>query len=203
MKNRFNYWFFLVSLFIIGSSFLIACLGYSQPRIEEAKRIIKYTEELIQNRDLNHVRIFALFSEESEPKRIFTLDTLDEINYNLIYNVVIKDSKVAALISVPFIESGDYKVVISHYFDRDGATIAYKKKITFLDSVCSEEPIVSVMIIYFDKKEESILKSEELTDIKGNSIDKAGKCILNFSYPDEIFPNYAQIPYSEKLARDR
>lgn len=202
MKNRFRYLVYLIFLFF-GSTFLIACVGSNQQRIEEAKRIIMLTEELIEKRDLNKVRIFAQFLEDTEPKRIYSLDSINEINYKLIYNVVIEDSKIVALISVPFNESGDYKVVISHYFDMSGATIAYRKKITFLDAVCTDEPIVSEKIIYFGKNGDSILKSEGLTDIKGNLINEGEKCILNFSYPDEIFLNYAQIPYSEKLTRDR
>ncbi|MGE0773100.1 MAG: hypothetical protein AB7K37_15425 [Cyclobacteriaceae bacterium] len=199
MKNSRRNWVFIV--FVHFGFCLMACTGSSQNRIDKADKIISLTQELVQNKDLGAVKIFTQSSMSSMPQRVYSLDSMNDKRYNYMYNVVFRENKVIALIGVPFIESGDYRVTVSHYFDRDGNTIAYKKKITFFDSNCSEDPLVSEKVVYYDKKGGAVLKKEQLRDVQGRALKNESECVLNFSYPDKVFLKYSQIPFSETLAK--
>ena len=137
---------------------LTGCSDSTQAQIEAANKIIAHTQELIKEQDLNDVKIFVQVGRGTEPQRVLSVDYLKKVNYDIAYNVVLDNKKILAFIKVPFVESGDYKLVFSHYFDGEGRAIAYRRKVTFFNNNCSEKPIVSDKTIYYDKNGMAISK---------------------------------------------
>jgi hypothetical protein len=201
MRSKSYYWIILVIVYF-DASFLIGCSNSNssiQDRIEETNRIIVLAQESIEKEDLSKVKILVQFPESAEPKVVASLQALNEVKYDVLYNVVFSKGKPLAFIEVPFIESGDYKLIISHYFDEKGRTIAYRRKITFFNNDCGEQPVVSEKTIYYDKNERSLLEREQLMDSEGNVIAEGKECVLNYSHNDVVFHNYKKIPFANKI----
>jgi hypothetical protein len=154
----------------------------------------------IQSLDFEKVRVFTLQNQDSQLNRIRSQAELDSSKYDVIYNLLLRDEKVIAFVVIPFVESGDRKVVCSYYFGDDKRLIATKKRISFFDEACSDVAMVKTYTVYLDTYGKMVSDSTSLTNSDGLSIQN-NECSQDVNYQCLEITSVDEIPFIATMAK--
>jgi hypothetical protein len=178
---------------------LCSCNGYNQT-IENGNQMIKKIQMIENSSDTTLIAKYAMDKLDSLGLNLKRIPQKYQPQENTFF-YVIKDApngKVLAYKYVPYIESGDFSVVIYHYFDEEGKTIAHKKRIRFVNAVCSEDVLVQDDTNYYDSKGQLVKSIVQFTDSSGK--DMSGKsCVVNYSFKAKVYKRKSEIPFSSRL----
>lgn len=176
-----------------------ACIGNTKI-VEQANREFKEVQKIETNNDTTLIMGYVIASEDSLGFNIKRVTRMKPIKNQSFFYVIKKrkNDELLAYKYIPYIESGDFSVVIYHFFDKEGRTIAYKKRIRFLNSICSEDVLIYDVTEYFNFKGQSIKSVSSLINLDGKEMDKKG-CIINYSFNDRIYLKAIEIPFYSRL----
>jgi hypothetical protein len=103
---------------------------------------------------------------------------------------VLKDSsgRIILTSSIPFSESGDWNISLTHYFDTEGKTFAFERKANFYNSICTEGVAIEKQTEFFDTGFQVIDKLYKLVDEKGQVLQK-DSCQFPYNYAYKVSEN--------------
>jgi len=107
-----------------------------------------------------------------------------EVTYNLVKDAT---GRLLALLESPYSESGDWNIVLTHYFDKDGKTFAFSRQTNFFNSGCTEGVAYEVINEYYNPFFKQITKEYQLVDEKGKPLNKKG-CEFPYDEPYKVEP---------------
>ena len=128
--------------------------------------------------------VFAKVSEEGEP--ILITDGKFPGKVHLTINIL-KDSSgnIIRISEIPFSESGDWIIILTHYFDKAGKTFAHKRQADFYNSICTDGMAHDERVEYYDSNNKLLEKAQTLVDDKKNTLQKES-CQFPYEYEYRI-----------------
>ena len=122
-----------------------------------------------QNKDKPLVYAKPVGAEESKQITDGKLPENVEITFN-----VLKDSsgKIITVAEFPFSESNDWKVILTHYFDKDGKTFIFERQTNFFNSICTDGIAYETRTDFYDGEFRLIDKKYRLVDEKNRALPK-------------------------------
>jgi hypothetical protein len=179
--------------------FLCACGGYTQI-IERTNREIEKAQKIELSNDTTLLKEYVLANEDSLGLNIKRVTRIKPIQEQSFFYVIREEKRdeILAYKYKPYIESGDFSVVVYHYFDRKGRIIAYKKRIRFLNSICSEDVIVYELTKYFNPQGQSVKSITHLTNLRGKEMNEKD-CIMNYPFNDKTYLKASEVPFYSRL----
>lgn len=124
---------------------------------------------------------FIKLTETGQPFLLET-DTIPEEAITTYY--ILKDSlgKVITISELPTSESGDWFIVLTHYFDKDGKTFAFERQTNFFNSGCVEGIVYETKTEFYNSDFQMIHKAYKLVDEKNKPLKKDS---CTFPYDNE------------------
>ena len=110
---------------------------FSEQDIFEKLKYQKATIDSLFNHNKDKLLIFVKLADKDELEQI-TNGKFPE-NVETTFNIL-KDSfgKVITVSEFPFSESGDWNIILTLYFDKDGKTFAFERQTNFFNSICTD-----------------------------------------------------------------
>ncbi len=99
----------------------------------------------------------------------------------------LKDSSgnIIRISEIPFSESGDWIIILTHYFDKAGKTFAHKRQADFYNSICTDGMAHDERVEYYDSNNKLLEKTQTLVDDKKNTLQKES-CQFPYEYEYRI-----------------
>ena len=137
-------------------------------------------------------------------------DELQQITYeNFPENVetsfsILKDSlgKIITASEIPFSQSGDWYIVLTHYFDVNGKTFAFERQTNFFNSICTEGVAYETKTEYFNDKFELVSGQYKLIDEKNQPLNK-DSCGHAYNFEYKVLNDADQFLQVKKIKKDR
>jgi hypothetical protein len=103
---------------------------------------------------------------------------------------LLRDSLGRAIIALeqPFSESGDWIIILKHYFDEEEKTFAFEKQVKFFNSICTSGPAYETKIEFYDSDFQLIGNNYKLVDEKNKPLP-TDSCVFNYNYDYKVSPN--------------
>ncbi len=118
-----------------------------------------------------------------------------EISYNVYVN---KEGNLLYYFESPVSESGDWDMVVEHYFRSNGTLALVVYSVSGFNSVCTKI-MRQEMKFYFDENYSCIGTSSWLTDKDHKQISAEG-CTFNYKFPFTFYPTVWQLPETLRKA---
>ena len=149
-------------------------------------RLKKTTESIdtMFDKNKNKLIVFANIDGEGEP--ILITDGKFPGKVHLTINIL-KDSSgnIIRISEIPFSESGDWTIILTHYFDKAGKTFAHKRQADYYNSICTDGMAHDVRVEYYDSNNKLLEKTQTLVDDKKNPLLK-DSCQFPYEYEYKI-----------------
>jgi hypothetical protein len=113
---------------------------------------------------------------------------------------VVKDNRdsIISVQEIPFSESGDWYLTLTHYFTQNGLTFAFQKEFNFFNSICTEGIAHEKEILYFNAQFRQIERVYRITDDKNQPLNK-DSCLFQYNPDYQIFKNRDQFMTNKNL----
>ncbi len=113
---------------------------------------------------------------------------------------VVKDNldSIISIQEIPFSESGDWNLTLTHYFTQNGLTFAFQKEFNFFNSLCTEGIAHEREILFFDAKFRQIKRVYSITDDKNQPLIK-DSCLFQYNPDYQVFKNRDQFLANKQL----
>jgi hypothetical protein len=98
----------------------------------------------------------------------------------------------------PLSESGDWIIILKHYFDNEGKTFAFEKQTNFFNSICTSGSAYETKTEFYDIDFQLIGNNYKLVDEKNNSLAK-DSCVFNYNYPYKVSPDIEDYLQKRKI----
>jgi hypothetical protein len=99
---------------------------------------------------------------------------------------------------IPFSESGDWNLILTHYFTQNGLTFAFQKEFNYFNSICTNGIAREKEILFFDSSFQQIEREYRLTDDKNHTLNK-DSCLFQYKTEYQIFQNRDQYLTNKKI----
>jgi len=157
----------------------------------------KIVIDTLFNQNKDKLLIFVKFGDNNEIMQIQNENYPNNITST--FNIL-KDSegKIITISEFPFSESGDWNIIFTHYFDKDGKTFAFEKQANFFNSICTDG-------VAYENQTKYYSTDFQLIDDKYSLIDQNGKelTILNCQFPYnfdyKIFKDISEFLQTNKI----
>ena len=176
----------------LGLAIVLAAALEACAPMKEYQAVIQEADRLLEVPESDQIRYFIQLQDSSVVKEINTSDLSDSLAYEVLYKLIQKDEHVLALAKFPRIESGDFSAFSVHYFDKQGHTVGYRKKITAFNSQCEYDPVVAETLKFFDDAGVLVHDEQTLKSKAGAVIPVDSGCIVNSEFSDTIYMMYHQ-----------
>ncbi len=186
-------------LIIFGGLFSACNLTDSRTNLSSTSKILPESN-LLPNLKLQKTIIDTLFSRSNDKLIVLVLltDNKEPIkvkngkfpdNVQTTFNIL-KDSTghIVTISEFPFSESGDWDIIYTHYFDKDGKTFAFERNTSFFNSLCTYDDdgiAYETLTEFYNKNFQLIDKTYRLVDEKDRSLKK-DSCQFPYDYEYKI-----------------
>ena len=216
----------IFSLFTISLITLISCSEYKDPSndtLDIKEKITKNDSfEIRRKKNLNsanqlkfqtgklrqndkNTETYVKLHEHNELIKIVD-NEWPEQDIEATYNII-KDSKnnVVAITEIPYSQSGDWSISVTHYFNEEGKTLLTERNISSFyadeeNSVFKSGKLYhETLISYFDNKFNKIKQEYLLTDDKDRKLINPKGDNSNLLSDFKNYPNYSTLINSKKL----
>ena len=102
----------------------------------------------------------------------------------------------------PMSQSGDWYIVLTHYFDKNGKTFAFERQTNFFNSVCTEGVAYETKTEYYDDNFDLVSSQYRLVDEKKQSLNK-DSCGHAYNFDYKVSRNASQFLQAKKIKKDR
>jgi hypothetical protein len=152
-----------------------------EPDILERLKSQKAVIDTLFNHSKDSILVFAKLVDKDEPVPV--KNGYFPVNVEMTYNIL-KDSsgRILTISAFLYSESGDWNIILTHYFDGNGKTFAFERQTNFFNSICTEGVAFETQTEYYDSDFVSINKTYTLVDEKNNILQK-DSCYFPYNYP--------------------
>jgi len=114
--------------------------------------------------------------------------------------IIVKDNQdsLISIQEIPFSESGDWSLILTHYFTQKGLTFAFQKEFNYFNSICTEGIAHEREILFFDSAFRQIEREYGITDDKNQPLNK-DSCLVQYKPEYQIFQNRDQFLTNKKI----
>lgn len=151
-----------------------------EPDILERLKNQKTIIDTLFNHSKDKLVVLAKLVDKDEPIQIK--------NGNIPGNVettfnILKDSlgEIITASEFPFSESGDWNIILTHYFDKDGKTFAFERQTNFFNSICTDGVAYETQTEFYNSDFQVIEKMYKLVDDKRKALQK-DSCQFSYDY---------------------
>ena len=136
------------------------------------------------NQNKERLIVFAKIAGQEEPIRITNRKFPKQVHTT--FNIL-KDSSgnIITISEFPYSESGDWSIILTHYFDKMGRTFAHKRQADFYNSICTDGMAHQTRLEYYDNPLKLIERTEALVDDQNNPLKK-DNCQFPYEYEYKI-----------------
>ncbi|MFN0200916.1 MAG: hypothetical protein ACKVTZ_05320 [Bacteroidia bacterium] len=172
---------------------LITACNSNDSRTSSASRLLP-EPDILERLKYQKTNIDSLF-KQSKDKLIILAKLVDKEeliqikNENFPNNVettfnILKDSlrQIITASEFPFSESGDWNIILTHYFDKDGKTFAFERQTNFFNSICTGGVAYETQTEFYNRDFQLIDKMYKLVDEKNKTLQKDS---CQFPYDNE------------------
>lgn len=144
---------------------------FPEQDILERLKYQKATVDTLFNHNKDKLLIFVKLADKDELEQI-TNGKLPE-NVVITFNIL-KDSfgNVITVSEFPFSESGDWNIILTHYFDKDGKTFAFERQTNFFNSICTDGVAYETKTEFYNIDFQIIDKEYKLVDRQNKPLRK-------------------------------
>jgi len=165
---------------------------------------LKYQKEIIDtlfNRSKDKIIVLVKLVDNDELTTV-TNGNFPE-NVETTFNIL-KDSlgQVITVSEFPFSESGDWYIVLTHYFDKDGKTFAFERQTNFFNSICTDGVAFETKTEFYDNDFQLIDKEYKLVDKENKPLQK-DSCQFPYDYDYKILPDIDNYLRTNKIKNVR
>ncbi|MDA3614340.1 hypothetical protein [Polluticaenibacter yanchengensis] len=152
-----------------------------EPDILERLKYQKTNIDALFNHSKDKLIVFAKLMDKDEPVQIKNGNFPD--NVETTFNIL-KDSlgNIVTISEFPFNKSGDWNIIFTHYFDKDGKTFAFERQTNFFNSICTDGVAYETRTEFYNSDFQIIDKTYRLVDEKNCMIQKDS---CQFPYDNE------------------
>jgi hypothetical protein len=182
----------LIYFLTIISGFLCACnskntstsILHQNPGILERLKYEKNEIDTLFKKGEGVCLTFVKVTETGQPLLLET-DTIPEETITTYY--ILKDSlgKVITISELPTSVSGDWFIVMTHYFDKDGKTFAFERQTNFFNSGCVEGIVYETITEFYNSDFQMVDKTYNLVDEKNKPL-KIDSCTFPYDYEYKV-----------------
>ena len=202
-----------IALLFTISAVLIASCNSRTDRSESTSRLVP-EPDLIERLKFQKAAIDTLHNHSKEKIILFVKlankDELQKITYeNFPENVetsfsILKDSlgKIITASEIPVSESGDWYIVLTHYFDQNGKTFAFERQTNFFNSICTEGVAYETKTEYYNDKFELVDSLYKLIDEKNQPLQK-DSCGHPYNFEYKVVADADKYLQEKKIKNDR
>jgi len=151
-----------------------------EPDILERLKYQKTIIDTLFNHSKDKLIVLAKLVDKDELIQIKNGNFPD--NVETTFNVL-KDSlgQIITASEFPFSESGDWYIILTHYFDKDGKTFAFERQTNFFNSICTEGVAYETQTEFYNSDFQLIDKMYKLVDEKNKTLQK-DSCQFDYEY---------------------
>lgn len=156
------------------------------PKADILERL-KYQKTIIDtlfNQSKEHLIVLAKLVDKDEPIQI--KNGIFPDNVETTFNILKDGSgQVITVSEFPFSESGDWNIILTHYFDKDGKTFAFERQTNFFNSICTVGVAYETQLEFYNSDFKLIDKMYKLVDQKNKPLQK-DSCQFPYNYEYKI-----------------
>lgn len=155
-----------------------------EPDILERLKYQKTNIDTLFNQSKDKLIVLAKLADKGETIQIKNGNFPD--NVETTFNIL-KDSlgRVITSSEFPFSESGDWNIILTHYFDKDGKTFAFERQTNFFNSICTDGVAYETQTEFYDSDFQLIDKMYKLVDEKNKTLQK-DSCQFPYDYEYKV-----------------
>lgn len=151
---------------------------------------LKYQKTIIDtlfNHDKDKLIVLAKMVDNDKPMRI--INGIFPDNVETTFNIL-KDSlgHIVTVSEFPFSQSGDWNIIFTHYFDKNGKTFAFERQTNFFNSICTDGVAFETRTEFYNSDFKLIDKTYKLVDEKNGTL-KLDSCQFPYDYEYKISSN--------------
>ncbi|MDQ3292714.1 MAG: hypothetical protein M3Q05_15615 [Bacteroidota bacterium] len=123
-----------------------------------------------------------------------------EITYNILID---SEGRVNRISEFPYSESGDWEIMYSHYFDKNGNTFAFERQIRAFNTVCPGEDdfdklTIEKIIKLYSPEHAMVDSTYKMTDGQGMDITNK-KCQQEVESDNQVFKNLLEYTRNKNI----
>ena len=170
--------------------------------------------DLVQRLEYQKAAIDTLYDHSKEKIIVFAkLADNDELvpitNEDFPENVetsfsILKDSsgKLITTSEIPVSQSGDWYIVLTHYFDKNGQTFAFERQTNFFNGICTGGVAYETKTEFYDDNFELVSSQYKLVDAKNQPLNK-DSCGHAYNFDYKVSSNADHYLHAKKIKKDR
>jgi len=166
-------------------------------RLKNQKTII----DTLFNQSKDEIIVLAKLNDKNDLIQIKNGNFPDNIETT--FNIL-KDSigQIITTSEFPFSESGDWNIILTHYFDKDGKTFAFERRTNFFNSICTEGVAYETRTEFYNSDFQLIEKMDKLVDEKNKSLQK-DSCQFPYDYEYKVSVDIGEYLQTHKIKNSR
>lgn len=170
---------------------------FPQQDILERLKFQKATIDTLFNHNKDKLLVFVKLVDKDELIQI-TNGKFPE-NVETTFNIF-KDSfgKVITVSEFPFSESGDWNIIFSHYFDKEGKTFAFDRQTNFFNSICTDDVAFETKTEFYNSDFLIIDKEYKLVDKQNQPLQK-DSCLFPYDFDYKVSTDIDKYLQSNKI----
>lgn len=172
-----------------------------KPDIRERLKYQKATIDTLFNRRKEKIEVLAKLVDTDELVKVSNGNFPENIETT--FNII-KDSlgQVITISEFPFSESGDWNIILTHYFDKDGKTFAFERQTNFFNSICTDGVAYETKTEFYNSDFQLIDKVYRLVDEKNNNLQKES-CQFPYDYDYKVLVDIDNYIRTKKIKNGR
>ncbi len=192
---------------------LISACNSNDSRISSTSRLLP-EPNILERLKYQKTTIDTLFKHSKDKlivlAKLVDKDELIQINNgNFPDNVettfnILKDSlgQIITASEFPFSESGDWNIILTHYFDKDGKTFAFERQTNFFNSICTDGVAYETQTEFYNSDFQLIDKMFKLVDQKNKTLQK-GSCQFPYDYEYKVSADIDKYSLTNRIKNSR
>lgn len=172
-----------------------------EPDIIERLKYQKTNIDTLFNHSKDKLIVLAKLVDKEEAVQIKNGNFPD--NVETTFNIL-KDSlgSIVTVSEFPFSESGDWNIIFTHYFDKDGRTFAFERQTNFFNSICADGVAYETRTEFYNSDFQLIDKTYKLVDEKNAALLK-DSCQFPYDYEYKVSSDIDKYLQAKKIKNSR
>ena len=173
-----------------------------EPDINERLKYQKALIDTLYNHNKDKVKVLVKLVDKDELVEEKN-NEFDEISCEKTF-WLLQDTlnKIITISEQPFSVSGDWNIVLTHYFDKDGKTFAFEKQTNFFNSICTDEVAYETLTEFYNSDFKLIDKMYKLVD-KNNKPLQKDSCQFPYDYEYKISADLDKYLQTNRIKNSR
>ena len=173
-----------------------------EPDINERLKYQKTLIDTFYNHNKDKVKVLVKLVDKDELVEEKN-NEYDEISCEKTF-WLLKDSlnKIVTISEQPFSQSGDWNIVLTHYFDKDGKTFAFERQANFFNSICTDDVAYETQTEFYNNNFKLIDKMYKLVD-KNNKPLQKDSCQFPYDYEYKISADLDKYLQTNRIKNSR